>query len=415
MKRTLASLMLCSIILLHNSLYPIELDSNYPVIVEKLLFYKNDRFKVFYGGPVERFGGGVRWIMPISFEDDLYQTRAVYEVSFINCLPTTAKDAEILFVDVSDINIKFKNLLSKDYQNFSSLLSGKYSSKKYIVVRAADISNVFYPDIYISTLPNKFEENDKKSIVNFLHSHLEAKDHIREHYVGCTREEIEFENEKEVSYKPIVVKINFNGRIESFNLVKKKLKNDEWKIYYIISKEHSGRSGSVGRLRLADIPLVRIDSGCVSGQIYDDATCDCLDQLHEGLYQISQETAENSILIHIPAQDGRGYGTSPKAETEIYKQGGRGRVHKTEALDTVSGAKLLYASGIYDIRTYDGAARILKNMGFNKICLLTDNSVKVRALERYGIEVIRRKTKTQKETCIKHIESKKNSSFYYKD
>jgi GTP cyclohydrolase II len=91
------------------------------------------------------------------------------------------------------------------------------------------------------------------------------------------------------------------------------------------------------------IPL-RIDSGCVSGQIYDDESCDCIDQLNAGLEFLIQDKSKYGLVIHIPAQDGRGFGTAPKTETEIYKYGGKGRVHKTEQLDTVSAAELLYGT-----------------------------------------------------------------------
>lgn len=131
------------------------MSSDYPTIVERILFFKSGNFKVFYGGPVVRSDGGVQWIMPISFENNLFQTRSTYEIAFVGCTPKEAEGAEVIFIDVSDADIKLKNVYSKDYQLFSSLLSGNYIPNKYVVVRASGVSNVYYPDIFISSTGNR--------------------------------------------------------------------------------------------------------------------------------------------------------------------------------------------------------------------------------------------------------------------
>ena len=41
------------------------------------------------------------------------------------------------------------------------------------------------------------------------------------------------------------------------------------------------------------------------------------------LKQLVKDDDSGGIVIHIPSHDGRGFGTAPKAETEIYKRGGR--------------------------------------------------------------------------------------------
>jgi GTP cyclohydrolase II len=161
---------------------------------------------------------------------------------------------------------------------------------------------------------------------------------------------------------------------------------------------------------------VRLDSGCVSGQIYDDDTCDCLDQLHHGLHKMVTDN-QKGLIIHMPTHDGRGYGTAPKAETEIYKRSGKGRVHAAlEKMDTVSAAKFLYGeSQQYDLRTFDGAAKILKSLGIQRVKLLTDNKTKLNALVENGIQVVREKTDTQKESCSEHLAAKKSSESYFSD
>ncbi len=380
----------------------------YPSVVEKILFFKDDKFKVFYGGPINRSNGGVRWIMPVTMEDDDYRTRAVYEVSFINCDLTGAQDAEILFIDVSDINIKLKNISTPDYHIFSHLMNGEYHKGKYIVVRFTDIANTYYPDIFISSVYSKRNDQDKKQVVKFLHEKFKTQDTYIDYYVGEKENVISFEDKNEIIYKSQIVRIDFNGNIQPFNVIRIIKKNDIWKVYYLISKASSEIQN------LSNETLLRFDSGCVSGQIYDDEACDCLDQLHDSLKKLS-ETSDNSILIHIPAHDGRGFGTAPKAETEIYKIGGLGRVHTSIPLDTVKAAKLLYGNDNYDLRTYDGACEILHALGIKKVFLVTDNKLKVSTIIKHGIEVTRVNTDTEKHSCLNHIQSKKDSPLYYAD
>lgn len=161
--------------------------------------------------------------------------------------------------------------------------------------------------------------------------------------------------------------------------------------------------------------VVRIDSGCVSGQIYEDDACDCLDQLQNALHIIATGDNEHDIIIHVPTHDGRGFGTAPKAETEIYKQGGKGMINMTTPLDTIEAAKLLYKVNdqSYDNRSYDGVGSILKRFKCNDVILLTDNKLKVQSLQKHGIMVSRRTTNTNKEQCREHLIAKKNEGQYY--
>jgi len=198
----------------------------------------------------------------------------------------------------------------------------------------------------------------------------------------------------------------------AFYVEKRIRKNDIWKIYYLIYRKKPAQ-----QLQSQNPTIIRLDSGCVSGQIYDDLSCDCLDQLHTALKTIIQKKENNSIIIHIPCHDGRGFGTAPKAETEIYKQGMEGRVYNTqEKLDTIQAAELLYGkNNIYDIRFFDEAALILRDLNIKNIKLLTDNVLKVNTFKKYDINVIRKKTKTDKQSCIEHIDAKKRSNLYFSE
>lgn len=407
------TLVCCAILNVQN--ISSELPRNYPLIIERLLYFKHDDFKVFFGGPVDRKNQGVKWIMPIVFEDDLHKTRAVYEVAFVNCDLKDAEDAEILFIDVADINIKFRNMLSPDNLIFASLLNGEYKADKYIVVRFADIANIYYPDVFVFSEYGEKKPQDKDDIAKFLHQQFKTSAKYKNYYNGGIVDEVKIEDENNIVYKSVLVHINFDGKAYPFWVEKRIKKYDIWKVYYVISKVNYDVNGLDRQKMFSDMCCLRIDSGCVSGQLYNDEACDCFDQLHNCLKQIALDNTNNGIVIHIPGQDGRGFGTAPKAETEIYKRGGRGRLHTTVSLDTVAAAKLLYGVDSYDLRTFDGAVKILLDMGIRKVQLFTDNIEKVDALKRYGIDVIRQKTNTNKTSCLQHIDAKKNSKFYFSE
>ncbi len=387
--------------------------SYYPMFLEKLIYYKKGKFKVFYGGPIERKNDGVQWVMSATIEDDRYNTGAVYEIAFINCDPETAKGAPVYFASVSDMDIKFKNMLSQDYAIFSKLMNENQKSGKSIVVRQVDIGMVFFPDIFISSdFPSRPNLLDQQSIKSFLSEQFGAKVADAKWVYNSQRvDKIMSESSDLIQYEPVKIKIDIKGTPEPFTVVKMILKKDVWQLYYAVFKGW----GDLKSLSNEEL-LVRLDSGCVSGQIYDDNSCDCLDQLHHGLHKMVTDN-QKGLIIHMPTHDGRGYGTAPKAETEIYKRGGKGRVHATlEKMDTVSAAKLLYGkSQQYDLRTFDGAAKILKSLGIRRVKLLTDNKNKLNALVKNGIQVVREKTDTQKESCLEHLAAKKNSESYFAD
>ena len=378
-------------------------------ILGKLLFFKDDRFKVFYGGPVshDKTNKGIKWIMPALFQDKHYKTRVLYDILFVNCDLNDAKNAEVLFLNVSDINIKFKNLLSDEYKFFNNIISGNYSNGKYIVVRQADFGMIYYPDIFISSLYSNTDKNDKEEIVSFLVNKFGAKNNYKTIFKRDYKDVIKFEDDEKIIYKPMLIKTKINDEPQKFYITKMIVKNDKWKLYYIVSNKKQ-----YGDLSTKEI-LLRLDSGCVSGQIYGDQSCDCSDQLHDSLKSL-KEFSGDGLIIHIPSHDGRGFGTAPKLETEIYKVGGNGRVNQTiYVLDTISAAKLLYGKNNYDLRTFDGAANILKWLGINKVLLITDNVLKTKALRDHGIQVKRLKTNSEKASCLLHLHAKRNSEFYY--
>jgi 3,4-dihydroxy 2-butanone 4-phosphate synthase/GTP cyclohydrolase II len=129
-----------------------------------------------------------------------------------------------------------------------------------------------------------------------------------------------------------------------------------------------------GKISSAEPTLVRVHSECLTGDVFGSRRCDCGNQLHAALQQISDE--RNGVLVYM-RQEGRGIGLA--AKIHAYKL-------QEEGLDTVeANARLGFAS---DLRDYGLGAQILVDLGVRQFRFLTNNPKKVVGLEGYGLEMV---------------------------
>jgi GTP cyclohydrolase II len=123
------------------------------------------------------------------------------------------------------------------------------------------------------------------------------------------------------------------------------------------------------------LPVVRVHSGCVTGDIFHSLRCDCYPQLQAALAEVT--TSPVGILIYLPYQEGRGIGLVNKIRAYALQDQGYDTVDANVAI----GAPI-------EARDYDLAAHILFDLGFPEIRLLTNNPAKVEALRAEGVDVI---------------------------
>ncbi|HXD31482.1 MAG TPA: 3,4-dihydroxy-2-butanone-4-phosphate synthase [Pyrinomonadaceae bacterium] len=119
-------------------------------------------------------------------------------------------------------------------------------------------------------------------------------------------------------------------------------------------------------------PLVRIHSQCFTGEVLGSLRCDCGDQLEIAMRAIAAEGCGVLIYEH---QEGRGIGLMAKL---------RAYALQDEGLDTVQANRALGFKD--DARDFGLSIAILRELGLNRVRLLTNNPNKVRALTDGGIE-----------------------------
>lgn len=138
-----------------------------------------------------------------------------------------------------------------------------------------------------------------------------------------------------------------------------------------------------------DLP-VRIHSECFTGDVMGSLRCDCRDQLEAALEFVASQ--EHGAVVYM-RQEGRGIGLVNKIRAYALQEQGLDTVEANHALGFPD-----------DLRRYDVAAEMLRQLGVASVKLITNNPKKLEGLASHGIDVTGR---------IPHVmRANKHNAFY---
>ena len=147
-----------------------------------------------------------------------------------------------------------------------------------------------------------------------------------------------------------------NFIIQSF---KESAQNDGYKAEHLVLRSKE----------LGDVPLVRVHSECMTGDVFGSRKCDCGDELEIAMKRIAKE---NGMIIYL-RQEGRGIGLFNKVNAYHLQDNGYDTVEANNALGFNA-----------DLRDYSIVGKIFDYYGIKRIRLLTNNPKKISEISKFA-------------------------------
>ncbi|ASD68859.1 GTP cyclohydrolase II [Pseudoalteromonas piscicida] len=120
------------------------------------------------------------------------------------------------------------------------------------------------------------------------------------------------------------------------------------------------------------IPLIRMHSECLTGDVFHSSRCDCGEQLNECIEAMHEQ---GGILLYL-RQEGRGIGLYNKIDAYVLQSQGMNTYEANNHLGFED-----------DLRDFSDAVLMLQALGLNHVKLMTNNPRKLKALREAGITV----------------------------
>jgi GTP cyclohydrolase II len=118
--------------------------------------------------------------------------------------------------------------------------------------------------------------------------------------------------------------------------------------------------------------FLRIHSECLTGDLFGSHRCDCGEQLDNALHMVNEK---KGVVLYL-RQEGRGIGLINKLKAYNLQDKGL----NTADANVHLGLEV-------DARQYGIAVEIMKDLGIQSIHLITNNPLKIEAIEKSSIEV----------------------------
>ncbi|NMP31458.1 GTP cyclohydrolase II [Thalassotalea sp. M1531] len=114
-----------------------------------------------------------------------------------------------------------------------------------------------------------------------------------------------------------------------------------------------------------DVPLVRVHSECLTGDVFHSSRCDCGEQLDESIEKMAEE---GGVILYM-RQEGRGIGLYNKIDAYVLQ---------SQGLNTYQANNHLGFDD--DQRSFEHAIAMLNALDIKQLKLLTNNPRKAKAL-----------------------------------
>ncbi len=377
----------------------------YLELQKRMITNEKGGITTFFGGPLALSGHNDAWLTPAEVRDS--DGFSNFHIIALNCdRGTQLRDAKVIVNLTPERLLKVGSTDDSVFDLYNFFDNQDQSSR--ILVRPSVTGSLAYP--LISTpvdIPSiEVFTNRLRSLSKVLNLELPNLPKLDFSLLDSQRFKLSTEFEHFWLSEPQLIKSRF-GTVFAYGVYSL---DDPWRYYEIFCFD------DLNVLRRQSGIRMRTDSGCDIGMLYADLGCDCHQQL---LRALEEAKNHNGMVVHIPTQDGRGYGMNTKIETEAHKNGTPAVFnHRTPAMTTLQVAKRLFGDGFHDIRTYEGVAKALQELGFRDVRVITDNRHKIDQMSEAAplVNVRRLETNTldfiTDPDLIRHLHDKHESNDY---